>query len=174
MESVSERTIALSIHGRLGSSARIDTFELARRPILVATDRTIPSIAPLVSKKSRRASFRFFNDEDTDSPKIHRHFQRARSPRKRENEGLIVRIIRIGGKRKRRRVLVEKGFEESWKELERGEAVGHASGRSVRWLHHWLMATWNGSKGTSSVVAGRSELSNFLQAISVTICLIRE
>lgn len=65
-------------------------------------------------------------------------------------------------------------FEESWKELERGEAVGHASGRSARWLHHWLMATWNGSKGTSSVVAGRPELSNFLQAISVTICLIRE
>lgn len=42
MESVSERTIALSIHGRLGSSARIDTFELARRPVLVATDPTIP------------------------------------------------------------------------------------------------------------------------------------
>lgn len=65
-------------------------------------------------------------------------------------------------------------FEVSWKESERGEAVGHASGRSARWLHHWLMATWNGSKGTSSVVAGRPELSNFLQAISVTICLIRE
>lgn len=41
MEFVTSRTIALSIrtiHGRLGSSARTDTFELARNVLIVRTE----------------------------------------------------------------------------------------------------------------------------------------